>query len=103
MKAELLRVAELPYKPDLNDGVQITAAPLWRLFRLPAWRKVLEATWKKLEKGEYDWAHLAYAIWPERVQEKCKTDRSLAIAHELENLCEVMVVPKKKRTKRSNA
>ena len=30
---ELLRVAKLPYKPDLNDGVLITAAPSWRLFR----------------------------------------------------------------------
>ena len=92
MKAELLRVAELPYQPNLNDGVQITAAPLWKLFRLPAWRKALEATWKKLEKGDYEWAHLAYAIWPERVREKCQTDRSLAIAHRLEDLCEVEVV-----------
>lgn len=88
MKAELLRVAELPYKPDLNDGVQITAAPLWKLFRAKAWSKVLESTWKKLEKGEYDWAHLAYAIWPDRVREKCKTDRSLAIAHGLEGAFE---------------
>jgi hypothetical protein len=88
MKAELLRVAELPYKPNLNDGVQITAAPLWQLFRLPAWRRVLEATWKKLEKGDYDWAHLAYAIWPDRVSQKCKSDRSLAIAHELERVFE---------------
>jgi hypothetical protein len=103
MKAELLRVAELPYKPDLNDGVQITAAPLWKLFRLPKWRKDLEATWKKLEKGEYDWAHLAYAIWPDRVREKCKMDRSLAIAHGLEDLCEVEVAPNKKRKKKSNA
>jgi hypothetical protein len=88
MKAELLRVAELPYKPDLDDGVLITAAPLWKLFRVSVWRKALEATWKKLEKGDYDWAHLAYAIWPERVREKCKTDRSLAIAHGLEGACE---------------
>ena len=84
MKAELLRVAQLPYKPDLNDGVQITAAPLWKLFRPPAWRKVLEDTWKKLEEGEYDWSHLAFAIWPDRVREKCRTDKSLAIAHKLE-------------------
>ena len=103
MKAELLRVAELPYKPDLNDGVQITAAPLWKLFQLPAWRKVLEATWKKLEQGEYDWAHLSYAIWPERVREKCKTDRSLAIAHGLEDLCEVETRYKKRRSKRRSA
>jgi len=100
MKAELLRVAELPFNPDLNDGVQITAAPLWRLFRHPKWRKDLEATWKKLEKGAYDWAHLAYALWPERVREKCKTDRSLAIAHGLEDVCEVK--PKKKRRKKNS-
>ncbi len=100
MKAELLRVAELPYKPDLNDGVQITAAPLWKLFRLQAWRKILEATWKKLAKGDYDWAHLSHAIWPERVREKCKTDRSLAIAHELEDLCEVELAPEKKQRRK---
>jgi hypothetical protein len=88
MREDLLRVAKLPYKPDLNDGVQITAAPLWRLFRLPRWRSELEKTWKALEKGEYDWAHIAYVIWPDRVKETCKTNRSLAIAHGLESLYE---------------
>lgn len=87
-KAELLRVAELPYKPNLNDGVLITAAPLWKLFRLPKWRKDLKECWEQLEAGDFDWAHLAYSIWPDRVREKCKTDRSLAIAHGLEQLCE---------------
>jgi hypothetical protein len=101
MKAELLRVAALPYKPDLNDGVQITAAPLWKLFRLSKWRKDLEATWKSLEQEEHEWAHLAYAIWPDRVREKCKTDRSLAIAHGLEEFCEVEVATAKKRRKKS--
>jgi hypothetical protein len=42
---------------------------------------VLKDTWTKLEKGDYDWAHLAMAYWPDRVREKCKTDKSLAIAH----------------------
>jgi predicted RNA methylase len=84
---ELLRVANLPYKPDLNDGVLITAAPLWKLFRLPKWRKDLEECWRNLEAGDYDWAHLACSIWPDRVREKCKTDRSFAIAHGLEELC----------------
>ncbi len=87
-REEVLRVAKLPYRPDLNDGVQITAAPLWRLFRLPKWRKELEATWKALEAGKYDWAHLACTVWPDRVREKCRSDRSLAIAHGLESLYE---------------
>lgn len=85
-KAELLRVAGLPYKPDLNDGVLISASPLWKLFRLPKWRKDIEACWKKLEAGEYDWAHLAYSIWPDRVTEVCRRDRSIAIAHGHEEL-----------------
>jgi Eco57I restriction-modification methylase len=99
-KAELLRVAALPYKPNLNDGVLITAAPFWKLFRLPKWRRDLEECWKKLEAGEYDWAHLASSIWPERVREKCKTDRSLAIAHGLEELCEVVGVQSTSRNRR---
>ena len=45
---------------------------------------MLKDTWAKLEKGDYDWAHLAMAYWPDRVREKCKTDKSLAIAHDLE-------------------
>jgi hypothetical protein len=83
---ELLRVAELPWRPDLNDGVQITAAPFWQLFRLPKWQKTLKETWQKLEKGDYDWAHLAMTVWPARVVPKCVTDRSFAIAHGLEDL-----------------
>jgi hypothetical protein len=95
---ELLRVAQLPWKPNLNDGVLITASPLWKLFRLPAWRSKLESCWEELAAGDYDWAHLALTIWPDRVREKCKKDRSLAIAHSLEDVCEVEA-PKPKATK----
>jgi len=83
------------WKPNLNDGVLITAAPLWKLFRLPKWQKDLKTCWQELEKGDYDWAHLAYTLWPDRVREKCKTDRSLAIAHGLEALCAVKAPVKK--------
>ncbi len=93
-------MAGLPYKPNLNDGVLITASPLWKLFRLPKWRKDLQECWKKLEAGDYDWAHLAYSIWPDRVRELCKHDRSIAIAHGLEELCEVAVKPTKKKRSR---
>ncbi len=98
-REELLRVAQLPYKPDLNDGVLITAAPLWKLFRLPKWRKDLMACWDKLKAGDYDWAHLAYAIWPDRVRGKCVTDKSLAIAHDLEALYDDSKAPRRKRAK----
>lgn len=81
---ELLRVARF-WKPNLNDGVQITAAPLWKLFRLAKWQKKLKDTWERLERGEYDWAHLACNIWPERVVRLAQKDRSIAIAHDLED------------------
>lgn len=84
-RAELMRVAAF-WKPNLNDGVEITAAPLYRLFQYKPWQKRLKETWGKLEAGDYDWAHLAHSIWPERVREKCKSDKSLAIAHDLEHL-----------------
>jgi hypothetical protein len=42
--------------------------------------------WDSLCEGKYDWAHLAMHLWPERVVPKCTTDRSLAIAHGLEDV-----------------
>ena len=91
------------FKPNHDDGVQITAAPLWPLFRHKPWQKVLKETWEKLEQGDYDWAHLAMAYWPERVREKCATDKSLAIAHDLEHLyVEPEPAPKKARGRKKN-
>ncbi|MBS3958363.1 MAG: type II restriction endonuclease subunit M [Xanthomonadaceae bacterium] len=87
LRDTLLKLAPT-YKPNHDDGVQISAAPLWPLFRHKPWQKVLKDTWEKLKKGDYDWAHLAMNYWPDRVREKCKTDKSLAIAHGLEDLYE---------------
>jgi hypothetical protein len=98
---ELLRVAQLPYKPNLNDGVLITASPLWKLFRLSKWSKDLKACWDALSAGKYDWAHLAYTIWPERVKKICETDRSIAIAHDLEHLCKTPTRNSAKRRKKA--
>jgi len=93
----LLKLAST-YKPNHDDGVQICAAPLYPLFRHKPWQKVLKDTWAKLEKGDYDWSYLAMNYWPERVREKCKTDKSLAIAHGLEHLyIEPEAKPKKTR------
>jgi hypothetical protein len=85
LRDTLLEIAP-NFRPNREDGVQITAAPLWRLFRHKPWQKLLKDTWTKLEEGDYDWAHLAKAYWPERIREKCRTDKSLAIAHGLEEL-----------------
>jgi hypothetical protein len=102
LRAELQRVVALPYRPDLNDGVIINAAPLHRLFRFPKWAKDTKACWEKLQRGEYDWAHLAYTLWPDRVREKCRTDRSLAIAHDLEHLyVEQPTIARRKRSPRA--
>ena len=97
LRDTLLKLAPA-YKPNPDDGVQISAAPLWPLFHHKPWQKVLKDTWSKLEKGDYDWAHLAMNYWPARVREKCKTDKSLSIAHGLEDLyVEPEAAPKKPR------
>jgi hypothetical protein len=101
LRDTLLNIAQ-GYQPNHDDGVQITAAPLWPLFRHKPWQKILKDTWAKLEKGDYDWAHLAMSYWPARVREKCKTDKSLAIAHNLEALyIEPESKPKKTRGKKN--
>ena len=81
---EIARIAPL-WDPNLNDGVIINFAPLWRLVpHHRQWQKECKDCWDKLVKGDYDWAHLAMHLWPERVVPSCATDRSLAIAHGLE-------------------
>lgn len=100
LRDTLLQIAAT-WRPNHDDGVQITAAPLWPLFRHKPWQKVLKDTWAKLEKGDYDWSHLAKTYWPGRVRDKCKTDKSLAIAHGLEDLyVEPATAPKKARVKK---
>lgn len=104
LKDEIERVIKHPWKPNLNDGVLITASPLWKLFRLSKWHKDLKACWEELEKGDYDWSHLAYTIWPERVEKVCEKDRSIAIAQGLEHLCKIEPPkPKKPRGKKASS
>ncbi len=83
---EVARVVPL-WNPDLNDGVIINFAPLWRLVpQNRSWQKECKKVWDKLVAGDYDWAHLAMHLWSERVVPKCAKDRSLAIAHRLEEV-----------------
>jgi hypothetical protein len=81
MRQDFQELINKGYKPNLNDGVLITACPLAKYFRHAGFRKELESCWKKLSKGDYDWAHLAMSMWSERVVEACKRDKSIAIAH----------------------
>lgn len=84
MVEEVERIAPL-WNPNLNDGVIINFAPLWRLVpQNKSWQKECKKVWDKLVGGDYDWAHLAMHLWPDRVVPKCVTDASLAIAHGLE-------------------
>jgi hypothetical protein len=87
MKTTLAELLNQGYRPDMNDGVMVTAAPLWQFFRYTPWRNNLRACWKELARGDYDWSHLAMFMWPDRVLEICKKDRSIAIAHGKEELC----------------
>ena len=83
---EVARIAPL-WNPNMDDGVLINFAPLWRLVpHHKAWQKELKATWDALCRGDYDWTHSAMYLWPERVVPRCATDRSLAIAHSLESV-----------------
>ena len=102
-RAELLHISALPYQPDLNDGVILNAAPFHRLFRLGKWSKDTESAWKKLQGGEYDWSHIAYVLWPERVREVCKTDKSIAIAHGLESVYTEVAGKKVKGNRKKSA
>jgi hypothetical protein len=69
------------YTPHIDDGVLITMAPLWEL--IPSWQAEPKKCWDALARGDYDWAHQAIDHWPDRVRDKCKTNRSYAIAHGL--------------------
>jgi hypothetical protein len=86
MLDEVKRVAPL-WNPSLDDGVVLTMAPLWRLVpQHKPWQKELKSKWDELATEKYDWAHVAMHLWPERVVPKCATDRSLVIAHSLEEV-----------------
>ncbi|BDC48931.1 hypothetical protein F183_A12470 [Bryobacterales bacterium F-183] len=88
LRTKLLDIIQLPYRPNQDDGVLINAAPLWPLFRHKPWQTELRKCWEALKSGKYDWSHMAYNIWPDRVRESCRKDQSIAIAHGQEDLYE---------------
>ena len=74
------------WTPNLDDGIVVVLAPLWRLFTYKPWSRELKKHWTKLANGDYDWTQAAMHLWPARVVRKCARDRSLAIAHGLEKV-----------------
>ena len=97
LKEELQAVIALPYRPNHDDGVPVTAAPLRNLFTNRKWHTECEDNWKKLASGDYDWAHLAYALRPSEIRTKARKDWCLALTHGIEELCENKPKEKKKR------
>jgi hypothetical protein len=87
MRTDFLDLIKRGYRPNQNDGVLITACPLAKYFRHAGFRSKLEACWIGLARGDFDWAHLAMSMWPERALQACKKNRSIAIAHGKEELC----------------
>jgi hypothetical protein len=85
LHAELLRVSDV-WEPNLDDGVVVSSAPLWRLFDHDGWRNSSRQTWMELVEHGHGWSHMAMRLWPEHTVPKCAEDRSLAIAHGLEDV-----------------
>jgi len=77
--ARLVREGYEPAPDWIDDGVILRLAPLWEL--IPIWRAEPKKHWERLQEGKYDWSHIAMHYWPERVREKCKANKSFAIAH----------------------
>jgi len=65
------------WEPEIDDGVILNLASLHGL--MPSWKEP-EKFWQELVEGKYDWSYTAMHYWPERVLEKCKKNKSFAIA-----------------------
>lgn len=100
MMDELNRILAAGYVPNHDDGVPVTAAPLLHLAASRPWRVECEKNMELLEKGDYDWSHLAMIMYPARVTQKAKKDWCMALTHGLEHICENKPKEKKVRKKK---
>ena len=102
MMDELNNIINAGYKPNHDDGVPVTSCPLVKLIAHRGWKQECTENWEDLQKGEYDWSHLAMSMFPARVTQKSKKDWCLALTHGLEHLCENKPKEKKTRKKKSD-
>ncbi|MDY6876077.1 MAG: BREX-1 system adenine-specific DNA-methyltransferase PglX [Chloroflexota bacterium] len=80
--ATMEQIVRAGYEPEpdwIDDGVILRMAPLWEL--IPIWKSEPKKYWERLQRGDYDWSHIAMRYWPERVRNACGTNKSFAIAH----------------------
>ena len=103
MMERLNAIIATGYTPNHDDGVPVTAAPLYELFAHRQWRQECEENMKKLNSGEYDWSHLAMSLFPARITQKAKKDWCMALTHGLEHLCENKPKEKRKKEKKVDA
>ena len=96
LREELLRIAALPYKPDLNDGVIINAAPFHGLFRLRSGPRIRRTAGRSSPRA-ISTGRIGLHDMARPRPEGLRTDRSIAIAHGLEDLCEVEAPESKKK------
>lgn len=97
MMEQLNAIIATGYAPCHDDGVPVTAAPLYELFAHRQWRQECESNMHDLQEGEYDWSHLAMSLYPARITAKAKKDWCMALTHGLEHLCENK--PRERRTR----
>ena len=102
MMDELNNIINAGYKPNHDDGVPVTSCPLVKLIAHRGWKQECTENWEDLQKGEYDWSHLAMSMFPARVTQKAKKDWCLALTPGLEHLCENKPKEKKTRKKKSD-
>jgi len=100
MIEEITRIIDSGYEPNHDDGVPVTSCPLVNLVRHRGWNTECAANIEELQKGEYDWSHLAMSMFPSRVTQKAKKDWCMALTHGLEHLCENKPKEKKPRKKK---
>ena len=100
MMAEINRIIDSGYEPNHDDGVPVTSCPLINLVAHRGWKTECQSNLDELNKGNFDWSHLAMSMYPARVTQKAKKDWCMALTHGLEHLCENKPKEKKPRKKK---
>lgn len=72
MMVEINRIIDSGYEPNHDDGVPVTSCPLVNLISHRAWKAECQSNLEELNKGNYDWSHLAMSMYPARVTKKAK-------------------------------